>query len=626
MGGLIYQASVSMMEDCNYYSLIEDSDNMADQAPKGNPAFFKGEFSFVNKDAKNIDSKDHNAAVSWHVMNRYERWKKQEQAKKLRASANVPVGPLSPPSLPQLVRGRPFTPEKARRLTLSQSPASIPTAPFGFDPWTADQPLQAGYSKLSSNLPSGPLAAASRASTPSTQSSTLDDPFSSIWNTSSTSLDLGATNEALDAPGLSPSPLIDSLIGFAYGFVTANSWPTEPGSVQGIYETAQSWEDITAMTQDKCFSDAYLGLLAVAMAQANDNESLLLHARQFQGHAMTELRRRVARNTSQDLLTLKAILKLFSAETIQDNTGVARVHLKMLRNLVTAGGGVILLDCWFREDLLSCDCYFSLKYGTRPTLPAQEWTPGPLSQPWKARLMSAGVLGDHAANIDPSIEHAVLKTIVTDLRELFKAHEYVAEHALPSDDQLLRWRQLRKLDCISRLADHYTNLTIYPHLYDRPHTQALTSIAAMLFTNMILGSPEPVRYGLKLLTILREKLRESQGEGNGDMQRLRLWVVYVASLAEKVHPVAESEAGFFGTNMKAMVRKLKLEDWEAMKQILRQFLFSETLQREIESGRAFRKADFIRGLYSASGISWRQPAPMEIGLATTEGGSKAAEK
>jgi len=55
------------------------------------PATFKGEYSFVNKDASNIDSKDHNSAVSWHVMNRYERWKKQEQAKKLRASASIPA-------------------------------------------------------------------------------------------------------------------------------------------------------------------------------------------------------------------------------------------------------------------------------------------------------------------------------------------------------------------------------------------------------------------------------------------------------------------------------------------------------------------------------------------------------
>lgn len=164
------------------------------------------------------------------------------------------------------------------------------------------------------------------------------------------------------------------LISFAYGFLIANTWPTETNSVVGTYEIARSWEDVTAMAQDECYSNAYLSLLASIMAEINDEDRLNTAARQFQSQAMTELRRRVARNNVQDLLTLKAILKLFCAETIVDNTAVARVHLKMLRNLVTTAGGVILLDSWFREDLLSCDCYFALKYNTRPTLAAQEWT------------------------------------------------------------------------------------------------------------------------------------------------------------------------------------------------------------------------------------------------------------
>lgn len=38
---------------------------------------FEGEFSFVNKDAKNISSTDHRTAVAWHVMHRYEPYKRQ---------------------------------------------------------------------------------------------------------------------------------------------------------------------------------------------------------------------------------------------------------------------------------------------------------------------------------------------------------------------------------------------------------------------------------------------------------------------------------------------------------------------------------------------------------------------
>lgn len=58
-----------------------------------NPAVFKGDYSFVNKDASNIGSKDHSAAVSWHVVNRYERWKRQEQAKRVEITTSQPDVP-----------------------------------------------------------------------------------------------------------------------------------------------------------------------------------------------------------------------------------------------------------------------------------------------------------------------------------------------------------------------------------------------------------------------------------------------------------------------------------------------------------------------------------------------------
>ena len=609
MASLVYHARASILRNFDQNSWI-DTDAMADKPRKDNPSFFKGEFSFVNKDAKNINSKDHNAAVSYHVMNRYERWKKQEQAKKLRASANVPVGPMSPPGISQAVRRDRGSAQRTLQLTTSQPTIPTPTAPFGFDPWIGEQPLQVAYSRPSPTQPSGATALPSRTSTPSTHSSMLEDPFSLVWNTSDTSLDLGTTSNTFDPSLVSPSPIVNDLVGFAYTFLVANTWPTEPGSVPGAYELARSWDDITSISQDQCYSYAYLGLLAAVMADTNADDSLLIQARQFQGQAMAELRRRVVLNTAQDLLTLKAILKLFSAETMVDNTSVARVHLKMLRNLVTAGGGVILLDSWFREDLLSCDCYFAIKYGTRPTLSASEWTPGPLSQPWKARLISAGIFGDHSATIDPAIEHTVLKAVVTDLRELFKAQEYVLAHDMPADDQLLRWRQLRKFDCLSRLADHYTNLSIYPHLYDKPKTQAMTTTTLVLLMNMVLGSPEPVRIGLKLLSDLKTRFQESEFEADPEDLRLRLWAAYIGSLAEKVHPVAGPAAGFFGASMKALVRNLRVEDLDEMKRILMQLLFSEKLHLEIEGGRSFRTTDFRTGLYSSCGTSWRQPITM----------------
>ena len=600
---------------------------MADKQGKDSHSFFKGEFSFVNKDAQNIDSKDHNAAVSWHVMNRYERFKKQEQAKQLRASANVPVGPLSPPQPTTPVRQASPSITKRRRLTPSlQTAANVPSTPFGFDPWTTGEPLQLGYPGPSQG-PSSGVPTMSATSTPSTRSSLLEDPFAGLGS-SSAAVSMQGTEQAESDPGAS-TYLVSKILTFAYEYLLPQTWPDETGKNQWPYETARGWDDAAAMTQDQCYSNAYLAFLAAAMADRQGDTSLTHQARAFQGQAMSELRQRVSRKGPQELLTFKAVLKLFSSETIIDNTAVARVHLKMLRNLLTAAGGVILLDSWFREDLLSCDCYFALKYGTRPLFPAQEWTPGPLSQPWRARLVSAGIYGDHAATVDNAIEHPILKAICTDLRELFKAQEYIHTHDVPSDDQLLRWRQLRKFDCISRLGDHYVNVSIYPHLYDKPATQSFTTLAAALLTNMILGSPEPCRYGTKLLKDLKKKLVESETANESpEEKRLRLWAAYVGSLGERVHPV-ETET-WFRDHMRATGAEMEVEGWEDAEKIFKQFLYSKNLHDEIKNSPTYRQEDFRKGLYGACGTSWRQPLSLSSSVtgspSSAQGTSKAAGK
>lgn len=608
-----------------------------DKRSPDQPAPFQGEFSFVNKDAGNIDSKDHNAAVSWHVMNRYERWKKQQQARRLRASANVPVGPLSPPTQQQpqqqpksvadsqrrqsgaSVRRGPNVGQRSTRLTEPvQDLPNLSATPFDFDPWMAEQPLQLGYPGIGSDQTSSGLrtTATSVTSTPSTHSAMFEEDPSALLASMNAPTDLG--ENPFGTSSSSMNPLMSTLMAFAYEVFIPQQWPKESDRSPGAYEIARCWDDTALINQDTCYANAYLSVLSAALAVLTDDDGLAYQSRYFQGQAMVELRQRVARSTPPDLITLKAILKLFSSETLVDNTAVARMHLKMLRNLVNSAGGVILTDSWFREDLLSCDCYFALKYETRPLFPAQEWTPGPLSQPWKARLLSAGILGDHAAGIDPLIEHPVIKAVVTDLRELFKAREYTQTHDVPADDQLLRWQQLRRFDCISRLADHYVNLAIYPHLFLRPITQTYVCITTALMTAMVLGSPEPVRFGLKQISDLRKKVRESETEGPGVQdRRLRLWALYVGRLAEKAHPVNLSQDEWFESSYRNLVVEMGLSNWDDVKKVMKHFLFSERLHEEIEAGRPHRVMDVRQGLYSASGCSWREPI-LETNLAIDE--------
>ena len=478
--------------------------------------------------------------------------------------------------------------------------------PFSFDPWMTDQPMQSRYPTPNAGYRSTSFLHLSTTSTPSTRSSALEDP-SSVVSTSRTSLDLGEA-ELFELTNRLSIPSVDALITFAYQYLIPQTWPIESSKASYAFELVKSYDDIHTMFQDDFYASAYIALLAASKSVVDDDDGLLYDSRVYRGQVMTELRQRVAHKEAQNSVTLKAILKLFSFETIFDNTSIARAHLKALRNLVVTMGGVVLLDSWFREDLLSCDCFFALKCGTRPTFPASDWTPGSLSQPWKARLISAGIFDDHSARIDSLVEHSNLKAIMRDLRELFRAQTYILINEVAADDQLLRWRQLRKFDCISRIADHHVNLTIYPYLYNKPKTQGFTSCAVALIIILILGCPEPVRFGLRMLDQLQAKLIDSESESDvSESGPLRLWACYVGSLTERVHPVASPKRVWFRSKMQRTASQLEVSGWDDMKKILRQFIFSEKLHQEIGQGPKFRQKDFCLGLYGGCGTSWRMP-------------------
>ncbi|KPI43729.1 uncharacterized protein AB675_6402 [Cyphellophora attinorum] len=578
---------------------------MPDKKPNKDtsPAFFKGDFSFVNKDANNIDSKDHNAAVSWHVMNRYERFKKQEQARKLRASANVPTSSRSPNP-----RRRASTSTSRSRQSLAAGDRSNTDIPLDFS--TDTQGVEAfGSDHPGSGIGCHILANLECTITTESQSFSASKP------------QLDRTFSAFDATQHDiPEPAdVSTILSFAYETYLPNMWPTEPGNVQSSHEISRSWEDIAAISSDDCYDASFLALLLTVMSETNTDTRLKYQSRLYQSQAMGQLRQRLSAGGSQDLLTMKAILALFSSETCTDSTSTARVHLKSLKNLVMASGGVILLDSWFREDLLSADCYFALKFNTRPLFPASDWTPGPLSQPWKARLVSAGIFGDHAAGVDKRVEHPILKTTIMDLRELFRAQEYILTHEVPPEDQLLRWRQLRRFDCISRLADHCTSLAIYGHLYDLPKTQTMITLAVVLLVNMIMGSVLEYETDEKEVSGLAE---DSDGT---DDDKVLMWALYIGSLAERVHPQTEDMKEWFNIRMKQAVQRLRLNGWEDIKKILRHLLFSMRLHEEIVSGRVRREKDFCTGIYSICGTSWRRPLMLERRGESSSAGGSAGE-
>lgn len=569
----------------------------------GEAKSFRGEFSFVNKDATNIDSKDHNAAVSWHVMNRYERWKKHEEAKKLRASVNIPTNLQQPDSSigGTLVSSSGY--HRMIHMLTGRKPEDEPAeAPYPPSPWHVENVQQ---SMLEVVVPS-----TSQAWTPTPAFDEEIQDFSFV--PTAPRLD--------DSASLSPSdeaefpPLVSRILSYAYGVVIPTTWPNESGKAKWTYEISRTWEECAAIREDSCYASALLCFFATLMAATTNNKDIASQACFFQVQAMTELRQKLSTATGgYDQLTLKAILKLFSAETALDNTAAARVHLKSLRTFVVAKGGVTMLESWFRENLLATDCYFALKYETRPLFPASEWSPGPLTQPWRNQLAQANILDEHSPNIDAGVEHINLRNIISDLRELFQVEEYVNSYHVPADDQLLRWRQLRKYDCLNRLAEHQLSVKIYPHLYIKPKLQLAICAAIALMTAMVLGCPEPIRSGIRLTGELHSKVREAKAEIEqisedseqdtpGDFDRVLHWIAYTGRLGEHIHPVPQA---WSPDESKNATIQLDLSDHRSQRGVLRCVLYSQTLENEIQSSRSRRESEPRKGVYEACGMSWR---------------------
>ncbi|KAJ9652092.1 hypothetical protein H2198_008649 [Neophaeococcomyces mojaviensis] len=610
------------------HKTLQGMSNKKRKQVAGDAASFKGEFSFVNKDASNIESKDHNAAVSWHVMNRYEKWKKQEQARKLRTSANIPINaPISTESstTTAMVSLNVFSLHHLalhRALTRSQQDESTST-PYPPDPWQVENVEQS----VQTYSGEPPIQQQSQTYTPAIAGpavlSNQQLMSTAASSTSSSVVNLpGPSYEAFQFP-----PLVEKILSFAYGVMIPITWPNEPAKTKWAYEISRSWDDAASINADACYASAALCLYATLMASTTKDKDIASQACFFQVQAMADLRQRIANQTGgHDPSTLKAILKLFSAETALDNTSTARVHVKMLRSIVNAEGGIILLESWFRENLLSADCYFALKYETRPLFPASEWTPGPLSQPWKARLAAARVTGDHAPNVDSAIGHDTIRTVMMDLRELFKVEKYIDSHELSFDDQLLRWRQLRKFDCISRLADHQLNVKLYPHLHLKPKLQTAICAAIALISAMVLGSPEPVRFGVKLVGELQTKVQDAtwEIEENKDEDKdfadedpfaderiVIFWILYIGTLGEKTHPMS-SEFAWFDNELQRMAADLGLRTQKEHRDVAKRFLFSLDLEDEIDNGRPHRIEEARKGVYEACGMSWRQPLEVMV--------------
>lgn len=363
-------------------------------------------------------------------------------------------------------------------------------------------------------------------------------------------------------------------------------------------------------------SFAHLALLCTIAAAVWGDREVSAQAELLRSQAHEHLYEVLRAGLAATPSGLQTILDLCCIETIAGNSGQARLHLKMLRDLVSQIAGILCVDGGLREDLISCDCYFALKCETRPLFPAKDWAIAKLHDAWVSKLQASDPVSPHDKGSSPLLLQISqdLRLVFEALRELFMAHSTLVRGRLHQAERLAEWCRWRKLYCISRLADHYVNASLYAHQYDSPQVEKATALAAALLTNMALGSPEPVSLALTLLKRLQLLLRvESSATQQHGQPLLRLWAVYVGSLAESLHSGERSYGSeyWFRIELVKSSRACQLQVPADLNGLLRQVLFSEELQSEVDHDAPRRTFDLVPGLYTSCDISWRLPAAAE---------------
>lgn len=540
---------------------------MADQGDPSSPGPYKGHFSFVNKDAGNLHQKDHNATVLWHVQHRYEKWKKEERSRKVRDSASpVPTTRQPAGESERVSFDAPFLQLQVLN-QISQGRQNVTAAGPAATETSSENPLQ-------------------------------------LSQTSTQSLAAKALSQN-GAEADEDTRLITKLIALTCQDFIKSNWPSEGSVNPPSWELAQVWNDVTATALDDCYANAFFAVIAALVARDPGEEAMLQKSQVFQAKAMTILRSRTQNEPEmQTPLTIRAILFLFTSETLVDNAAGARVHLRMLRHLVSQGAGVASLDPWLKENILSCDAYFALKYETRPQFPATEWSPGPLSSGWKNRIAARRGRTVRAPDIDSSVENRKVRDVIRDLRELAEAQVYVLSTQLPPDEPILRWIQLRKYDCVSRLASLAVDIVLMPHLFGVPAIESCICTVASLWMALVFGSPEPLSFQRRLLLKLNQKLESTTVPLPAN---LKVWALYVGKTAAETTSPGCQVHEWFNRNFNGVTQAEKLDREDKLIAVLRRFLFSEKIHQEIKNGRRRREKDVLTGVFIASGCSWRAP-------------------
>ena len=306
----------------------------------------------------------------------------------------------------------------------------------------------------------------------------------------------------------------------------------------------------------------------------------------LQGNCIPEALDELKGHTKLSERLVSATLCLFSVQTVLGHSTTARNLLKLLQSMTQSMGGIGSVNCILGTDILTCDIFFALRFQTRPLFPAKTW----------ARKIAEATDQRPEKTVDLSSlkDFPVPFDTIVSLHELFAVREAVAQPT----SKLQTWLQFRRLECLSRLADHVVNLKLYPHHYAEPAVEVVLTNATLLLAVMMGGSPEPTQTAKSCSFRLRESLLELKPEDFALHFAALCSAVNLGALTERAVPV---DVPWFQMQQSSM----------AYGGPAARIFDHEVLLRDVDRGSVLRTCDDLQGLYIFSDLTWRLACNLE---------------
>ncbi|OCT45591.1 hypothetical protein CLCR_01518 [Cladophialophora carrionii] len=521
---------------------------------------------WINHDADNMKALPHRHRVFTHVQKNYRPWKRRQETKSLRASANVPG------------QARIYNSEGRRR--------RYDGSPLGAGSSISDQ------SSRSLDFPP------SRNSSDDSDSSVSSNGSPKTW-AASPSTSIGKGNS--DPFGAFPIPItadVNNLMTFYRDYIIPSIWFKNFKNKNTVALAAREWQYNAAHLEDE--GTAYGIIARHGMVAASCSPALRKQAEYYVGQSTEVLRKKVAQGRALQAQSSTSVIDnaamLFNAQTLARNLAAATAHGTFLASLFKQQWAQGTLDYRLLMYEVYNDCQLTSIFLCPPVFDVDHWLPMVFDPIWKTAIQRLPHLA--CPPLDPAVDSQELQTWFRSRQEQLQIYGVKdGEGKLFLDvPVIMTWFLSKAYIFHGHMINHYLRNKaqfrrqgLKPEVKDYLYAQQYMALAAIYLTRgpnfnfnpTVLTVPmfDASIIPRTLQTLLEESEMSSKRASWRRYANARLWAFYVGALVEQADGSTrtDSRQQWFTTHLIELAARLGVMSWHMLESLLRGFLYSEIL-------------------------------------------------